>query len=115
MKTLIFVYNANSGTLNTLLDIGHKIISPTTYNCQLCALTHGALTEKQQWKEFRESFPHKLVFLHKDEFEEQYNQRFSYPVVLEEMLESLSVVIPTEEFKGLQILDELIDRIELIG
>ncbi len=28
---IVFVYNANSGLMNTVLDIGHKIISPDTY------------------------------------------------------------------------------------
>jgi hypothetical protein len=26
--TLVFVYNADSGFVNSLLDIGHKIVSP---------------------------------------------------------------------------------------
>ena len=32
---LIFVYNANSGKLSAALDIAHKIISPSTYQCRL--------------------------------------------------------------------------------
>ena len=30
---LIFVYNAESGKLNTLFDIAHKVIKPETYKC----------------------------------------------------------------------------------
>ncbi len=40
---LVFVYNANSGLLNALLDMGHKVVSPRTYPCSLCALTYGSL------------------------------------------------------------------------
>lgn len=114
MKKLIFVYNANSGTLNTLLDIGHKLLSPSTYNCQLCSLTHGALAEKKQWKEFRESFPHDLIFLHKDEFEEEYQQSFIYPVVLEDVEGEIKERIAYTTFADLNELEELISLLECI-
>ena len=44
--SLLFVYNADSGFFNTLADIGHKLFSPATYPCQLCAITHGVLAER---------------------------------------------------------------------
>lgn len=31
--SLIFVYNANSGMWNTMLDTIHKTVSPETYQC----------------------------------------------------------------------------------
>ena len=79
---IVFVYNANSGLMNTVLDIGHKIISPDTYECNLCAITYGVLTENKEWKAFRESSKDELEFLHKDEFEEKYQQVRDYPIVL---------------------------------
>ena len=36
---LIFVYNAKSGMVNELLDFAHKIVSPSTYNCNLYAIS----------------------------------------------------------------------------
>ena len=39
-KELIFIYNAKSGFINELVDIPHKIISPETYDCNLCAITY---------------------------------------------------------------------------
>ena len=80
----LFVYNANSGKLNGLLHTAHKIISPSTYQCSLCALTFGNFSESQQWKTFREELDQELVFLHKNEFEKTYSQKFEYPVVLRE-------------------------------
>jgi hypothetical protein len=50
MTQLIFVYNADSGGLNTLFDIAHKVVSPETYSCSLCMLTHGVLSERTAWK-----------------------------------------------------------------
>ena len=70
--TLIFVYNADSGLANTLLDIGHKIISPSTYSCRLCALTHSTFSMRAEWKEFVNGLGVPVEFLHRDEFRNQY-------------------------------------------
>ena len=71
-QELIFVYNANSDLFSTVTDFAHKLLSPSTYNCNLCALTYGNFTIKQEWKSFIEELAIKTVFLHKDEFEKQY-------------------------------------------
>ena len=68
---LIFVYNATSGKLNALFDIAHKVINPETYECSLCALTHGAFSEKKVWSKFKENTDIEMTFLHKDEFERE--------------------------------------------
>lgn len=49
---LVFVYNADSGLFNTVTDIAHKIISPSTYSCQLCTLTHSYFSVKKDWTDF---------------------------------------------------------------
>jgi hypothetical protein len=91
VSKLIFVYNANSGKLNSLLDSAHKIVSPTTYECTLCHLTFGVFKENELWARFRESATNtnsslQLEFLHKDEFEKQYWSKwlpkYSYPIIL---------------------------------
>ena len=79
---LTFVYNANSGALNTWLDIGHKLLRPDTYSCNLCALTHGILKEKTEWRKYKEESQLDIEFLHKDEFEIKYNKSYDYPIVL---------------------------------
>jgi hypothetical protein len=33
---LLSIYNADSGKLNALFDIGHKIVNPESYSCNLC-------------------------------------------------------------------------------
>ena len=40
---LLFVYNADGGVVERTLDYLHKLTSPATYSCSLCALTYGAL------------------------------------------------------------------------
>ena len=69
---LIFVYNADSGLFNTVSDIAHKVLSPKTYSCNLCALTHGHFKIKQDWVEFLEQIDAELEFLHRDEFLNNY-------------------------------------------
>jgi hypothetical protein len=108
---LIFVHNADSGMLNGLFDIGHKIISPDSYKCNLCKLTHGNFTERKLWKNFRESSSLDLVFFHKDEFEKKYTERFTYPTVLNDD-NGLEIFISTEEINKITKPDELIDLIK---
>ena len=108
---LIFVYNANSGRLNTLFDIAHKLLSPGTYQCELCSLTHGALSEKKAWKEFRERTGLKMEFLHKDEFEQLHEISFDYPVILKQS-DSIDLFLNADEISQVKSVDELIALIE---
>ncbi|MGK7884236.1 MAG: GTPase [Crocosphaera sp.] len=110
---IIFVYNANSGLMNTVLDIGHKIISPDTYECNLCGITYGVLTENKEWKAFRESSNDELEFLHKDEFEEKYQQVRDYPIVLvSNKNNELSEVLDKDELNKMQTAKDLIQKLQ---
>ena len=106
IEKLIFIYDANSGKHNALLDTMHKIVSPNTYNCNLCDITFGLFTENKTWRKFRETSKVEMVFLHKDEYLKKYkskfNNKFTFPIVLAEHLESLSVFINTDELNKLK-------------
>jgi hypothetical protein len=69
---LVFVYNADSGLFNTLADAAHKIFSPRTYPCNLCALTHSAVGMRKEWKRFLDGLDRPLEFLHADELKARY-------------------------------------------
>ena len=113
---LIFVYNADSGLVNTLMDIGHKAISPNTYECKLCDLTFGVFKEHKQWKEFRESSDTEMEFLHRDEFEQKYTrQEFEYPVVLQQEDNDLRVAITQSQLNQIQTLDKLIEKVKTLS
>ncbi|HZV81682.1 MAG TPA: hypothetical protein VFF53_05900 [Geobacteraceae bacterium] len=71
-KTILFVYNADSGLFNTLTDIAHKIFAPETYECNLCAITYGNFAMRAEWKDFLETLEAELEFLHRDEFSARY-------------------------------------------
>ena len=115
-QKLIFIYNANSGTVNAVLDSMHKVLSPSTYNCNLCDITFGLVGEKGVWRDFRDSFPLAMEFLHKDEFEKEYGSKFGhkfdYPIVLCAVEEELQVLVNTPELNLLKSAEELIALIE---
>lgn len=71
MTELLFVYNANGGALNGLLDTLHKTLSPSTYSCSLCALTYGAFTMRPEWAAFLRQLPARTTFLHREEWHAQ--------------------------------------------
>ena len=108
---LLFIYNADSGKLNALFDIGHKIVNPESYSCNLCSLTHGTFAERKEWKRFKESTSLDLVFLHRDEFEKQFGQTFSYPIVLRKEDHGLEIFISTDELNSLADPKKLIELI----
>jgi len=106
--SLIFVYNADSGLFNTLTDIAHKVLSPQTYSCNLCAITHGLFSERDEWRQFLEQLPVSLEFLHRDEYERQYSQiDCMYPVVLERKGDVLDVLISSSEINRCKNVDDL--------
>ncbi|MEN8257178.1 MAG: GTPase [Thermodesulfobacteriota bacterium] len=110
---LIFVYNADSGFMGKMLDIGHKIINPETYTCNLCEMTFDTFSENKKWKEFRENSDIKMEFLHRDEFEKKYKMNFEYPVVLKKT-EPLKIAIPSKKLDGFKSLDDLICAVKEI-
>ena len=106
--TLVFVYNADSGFVNTLLDIGHKIVSPRTYACNLCAITHSTFSMRDEWKRFVAGLGVPIEFLHRDEIEKQYGIRdVGLPAVFRQRNGALDVWITREEINRCRSLGEL--------
>ncbi|WP_422083732.1 GTPase [Ulvibacterium sp.] len=116
LEKLIFIYNADSGLRNLLIDGAHKILSPATYECHLCDITYGAFTENKLWKAFRKNSDLELEFLHRDEFAKVYRSKFGYkftfPIVLALVDQNLEVFIKTEELNALEDARALIGLIE---
>jgi hypothetical protein len=106
-QQLLFVYNANSDLFSTVSDFAHKILSPSTYQCCLCALTFGNFSVKQDWKSFIEALPVKSVFLHKDEFEKKYKMDSTLPIVFLQSTRALIPIISKQQIEACQSLDEL--------
>jgi hypothetical protein len=113
---LLFVYNADSGPVNAVLDGMHKVLSPSTYNCKLCQLTYGTFSENKVWKEFRENTPVDMRFLHKDEFQKEFRSKwlpkYDFPIVLTVGNEGLEMFITAEEFTTIATPEALIQLIQ---
>ena len=67
-KKLIFVYNADSSIFAQVSDAFKKVVTPNKYECDLCMITYGAVSMKDEWKKFLSTISLEKEFLHKDEF-----------------------------------------------
>lgn len=106
--TLLFVYNADSGVMNSLKDYVHKSVSPATYSCNLCALTYGSLGMKGTWAQFVDGLGVPVEFLHRDELRQRHiPEEVVLPAVLLEDGPGISVLITAQEINELWTLDEL--------
>ena len=107
MQHIIFVYNADSGLFNTLTDFAHKMISPKTYACNLCAITHP-IRISDDWKAFVENLDKKVEFLHRDEFRSQYgNLDTALPAVFECQHGNVKMLITAEEINSCNSITDL--------
>lgn len=78
---LVFVYNADRGFFNMMADISHKVLSPSTYPCNLCGLTHGAFSIRKEWRDFLAKIKPPLTFLHRDEFRKEFKLEDELPAI----------------------------------
>jgi hypothetical protein len=106
---IVFVYNADGGLFNALSDVAHKIFSPETYACNLCALTHTPFGMRREWREFIERLDARTEFLHADELRSRYGLTgLSLPVILRRRRgATLEVFADADTINSCRTLDEL--------
>jgi len=105
---LLMVYNADSGLANAALESLHKLFSPATYACRLCAITYGLVAMKSAWRSTIEALPHPAVFLHKDEWLAAYPANPTrLPAILRETDAGLETLISAEDFAAINSLAAL--------
>ena len=111
--TIIFVYNADSGVFNLLGDMAHKIFSPQTYACNLCAITHGNFGMREEWREYLKTLEFPFEFLHADEFRKKYNSASAeLPAVFSHQNGSVKEIISAQRInqcRSIENLKSLID------
>lgn len=108
-KELVFVYNARSDLFSKAVDFAHKIISPNTYSCSLCSLTHGHLGMHQEWAEFIQSLPYTVRFLYKDQVENSPQE--DLPHVWLQEAHAKKLLIDARELNAIPSLQVLMDLI----
>jgi hypothetical protein len=108
MPALVFVYNANSGLFNTVAGSAHKVFSPETYQCNLCALTHSTFGMRKSWQEFLNELEIPLEFLHADELQKRYSIKdIPLPAVFKKKAEQLTLLIGADSINRCVTIDEL--------
>lgn len=114
MRTLIFIYNAKGGLLAAAGDTVHKLVSPGTYPCSLCALTYGAFTKRPAWAAFLDGVGIPTLFLYRDEFRADLDTRdLALPAILLGSDAPVpEVLVSAAELDALPDLDALIALLE---
>lgn len=112
ISRLIFVYNADSGLFNALADWAHKILSPETYACRLCAVTYDNFGMRREWRQFVESLGMPVEFLHRDELRRKYGvMDVPLPAVFAPDGHGLRVWLDAADVNACRTLNELMDLI----
>jgi hypothetical protein len=69
---LVFVYNAADGIVSAAIDAAHKLVSPATYPCSLCAITYGAVAMRGEWRAWLKRLAVEPRFFHREGFARAY-------------------------------------------
>lgn len=110
--TLLFVYNADTGLFNVVTDYAHKILSPKTYPCNLCAITYGNMGMNKTWKEYINHLTIPIEFLHRDEFVKRYGlEGTPLPAAFVRKGEAITELIDHSEINACASVDELMDLV----
>lgn len=115
MTRLIFVYNAEAGLVAGMMDSIHKLVSPATYACGLCAITHGALRMDPRWRAWLRTAPIEAIFHHRPDFHAAYPEvDVALPAILRDTDGRLAPLLTGPDFAAITTVDALIARIEAL-
>lgn len=91
-------------------DAVHKIVSPRTYPCSLCAISYGPLAMHQAWREVLAALPLAVLFYHKDDFPSDFpGLQINLPaILLADGANQPVVLIGSDELDQLPSLNALI-------
>ncbi len=91
-----------------VLDGLHKMISPSTYACDLCAITYGTVAMKKEWKTFIDQSKVPFRFYYKNTLPKKFDHNLDYPVVLRYENSSVSCILDRQDFAAINDLNEFI-------
>ena len=107
---VLFVYNADGGLLGAVMDAIHKVLSPDTYPCRLCELTHSTFRMRARWKKFLKGLDARCEFMHRDQFRAlQDAPDVRLPAVFARLRRDgpFEVLLDTEEIEACSSTEEL--------
>ena len=111
---LILLYNAESGFMNAVWDSVQKIVSPGSYQCALCALSHGTFTMRGPWRAFLKGLPLSVEEYHRDEFASAFPEAEIQPaaILIADSDAKPRILVSAEELDAIESLDRLIEVVE---
>lgn len=110
---LLFVYNAEAGLVQGFLDSVHKVVSPQTYECDLCAITYGITSMKPAWRDWLKALEVPAQFYHRADFLAAWpGVDVALPVILGERDGKVETLVSAVEFKSVADVDQLIALLE---
>ncbi len=95
------------------MDTLHKTLSPATYACSLCAISHGALSMKPQWRDWLKTIPLEQHFYHKPDFLADFpsEQGRALPLIALDRDGTLDPLLDAAALNRLDGLEALIDAL----
>lgn len=111
---LVFVYNANAGLVAGVLDSIHKVASPATYPCSLCAVTYGLVAMDRRWRDWLRGLPLPVDFYHRPDFRAAFPDAAGLPLPLVALdhAGSLDVLLGAAELDTMADVGALITALE---
>lgn len=111
--TLVIAYDADEGLFNAITDVVHKALSPGTYACHLCALTHGTLGMLRPWRQYLSGLDHPVAFYHRRAFHARYGgSDLALPVILADHAGGLEILVSASEIERCGSVEELMARLD---
>lgn len=113
-RRLVIVYNANAGLLAGVMDSVHKIVSPSTYPCQLCAVTYDLTSMKREWRVFLDGLGMEALFHHRPDFRTAFPQAADWPLPLIAVEEGgiLTPLVSAADFGAIADIPSLIRAVQ---
>ncbi|QHL89996.1 hypothetical protein GVO57_03075 [Sphingomonas changnyeongensis] len=111
---LVFVYNARAGLVAGALDSLHKLVSPATYPCSLCAVTYGLVRIDPRWRAWLATTAYDTVFHHRPDFRAAYPAfaDLPLPAVLADRGDGPAVLLSADDLAAITTPEALIAAIE---
>jgi hypothetical protein len=105
---LVFVYNAHRGLFSAVGDFAHKVLSPETYQCNLCSLTYSTFGMRKSWRQFLDGLEASVEFLHADELQNRYSVKdVPLPAVFQKRGGQLLLLIAADSINRCLTIDDL--------
>jgi len=109
-QNLVVVYNAKSGGFNTVLDYVHKMVSPETYDCNLCKLTYDNFGQIREWNDFLRFLNISVDYYYKDHLTQiGMDPEMDLPAIFF----NNNLLIGAREINSFKTLEELIEGVRI--